>query len=72
MPADRQDQTTEAMPNELLIWLNKERAKARAEGWKQAVSWLQNRAKFDAGPWLQMSAPDALQDAAREMESIDV
>lgn len=43
----------------------------RVEGWMEAVRWLQRRAKFDAGPWMAMSAPDAIQDAAREMESID-
>jgi len=64
--------TREPMPNEVLAWLERERTRARAEGWAEDVRWLQRRAKLDAGPWMAMSAPDAIQDAAREMENIDV
>lgn len=41
-------------------------------GWHRAVAWLRERADSHAGRWMTMEPREALKDAAREMETINV
>jgi hypothetical protein len=42
------------------------------QGWDMAVEWLRRRADSHAGRWMTMDPREALKDAARERETINV